>query len=162
MHKMSSRKSRSDPPNHLSHLTWLVISSHLRRRDEPISAARATWALAAARDMASRAGRSPLVSPKSVAPAGAAGCRAAARRKSALRSLSASQIADCSKSKKKSGVCTRTSWAAMGSSSPSDCRHNGTLSHPGQKVTFWPTRHLSARAHKGTVLAGFQPFPPGV
>ena len=95
---MSSRKSRSDPPNHLSHLTWLVISSHLRRRDEPISAARATWALAAARDMASRAGRSPLVSPKSVAPA-AAGCRAAARRKSALRSPS--QIAERSKSKKK-------------------------------------------------------------
>ena len=45
---MSSRKPRCGLPNHLPHLTWLAISSHLRRRDEPLSATRAARSLRAA------------------------------------------------------------------------------------------------------------------
>ena len=48
MNKMSSRKPRCGLPNHLPHLTWLAISSHLRRRDEPISATRVARSLRAA------------------------------------------------------------------------------------------------------------------
>ena len=48
MNKMSSRKPHCGLPNHLPHLTWLAISSHLRRRDEPISATRVARSLRAA------------------------------------------------------------------------------------------------------------------
>ena len=48
MNKMSSRKPRCGLPNHLPHLTWLAISSHLRRRDEPISATRVARSFRAA------------------------------------------------------------------------------------------------------------------
>ena len=48
MNKMSSKKSRSNRANHLPHLARLVISSQLRRRDEPISATRAARSLRAA------------------------------------------------------------------------------------------------------------------
>ena len=48
MNKMSSRKPRCGLPNHLPHLTWLAISSHLRRRDELISATRVARSLRAA------------------------------------------------------------------------------------------------------------------
>ena len=46
MNKMSSKKSRSNRANHLPHLARLVISSHLRQRDVPISATRAARAFA--------------------------------------------------------------------------------------------------------------------
>ena len=48
MNKMSSKKSRFNRANHLPHLARLVISSQLRRRDEPISATRAARSLRAA------------------------------------------------------------------------------------------------------------------
>ena len=54
MNKMSSRKPRCGLPNHLPHLTWLAISSHLRRRDEPISATRAARSLRAALALSAR------------------------------------------------------------------------------------------------------------
>ena len=48
MNKMSSKKSRFNRANHLPHLARLVISSHLRRRDELISATRVARSLRAA------------------------------------------------------------------------------------------------------------------
>ena len=48
MNKMSSKKSHFNRANHLPHLARLVISSQLRRRDEPISATRAARSLRAA------------------------------------------------------------------------------------------------------------------
>ena len=54
MNKMSSRKPRCGLPNHLPHLARLVISSQLRRRDEPISATRAARSLRAALALSAR------------------------------------------------------------------------------------------------------------
>ena len=48
MNKMSSKKSHFNRANHLPHLARLVISSQLRRRDEPISATRVARSLRAA------------------------------------------------------------------------------------------------------------------
>ena len=48
MNKMSSKKWRFNRANHLPHLARLVISSHLRRRDELISATRVARSLRAA------------------------------------------------------------------------------------------------------------------
>ena len=48
MNKMSSKKSRFNRAHHLPHLARLVISSHLRRRDELISATRVARSLRAA------------------------------------------------------------------------------------------------------------------
>ena len=46
VNKMSSKKWRFNRANHLPHLARLVISSHLRRRDELISGPRAARAFA--------------------------------------------------------------------------------------------------------------------
>ena len=54
MNKMSSKKSRFNRANHLPHLARLVISSQLRRRDEPISATRAARSLRAALALSAR------------------------------------------------------------------------------------------------------------
>ena len=48
VNKMSSKKWRFNRANHLPHLARLVISSHLRRRDELISGPRAARSLRAA------------------------------------------------------------------------------------------------------------------
>ena len=48
VNKMSSKKWRFNRANHLPHLARLVISSHLRRRDELISATRVARSLRAA------------------------------------------------------------------------------------------------------------------
>ena len=54
MNKMSSKKWRFNRANHLPHLARLVISSQLRRRDEPISAARAACLFRAAPPLSAR------------------------------------------------------------------------------------------------------------
>ena len=157
---MSSRKPRCDPPNHLPHLTWLAISSHLRRRDEPISAARATWAPAAARDMASRAGRSPLVSPKSLAPARAAGCRAAARRKSAFCLILPFRIADCSKSKKKVSYVPGPHGPHRGDTPQAIAALTVLYASRGQNSLFWPTRQCKRGRRKAPPWLGSSPSRP--
>ena len=117
--------------NHLPHLTWVVIwsvisdgaTSRARQREPHGHLQRlVTWHREPAEAPSCHPSRWLLQAPQA----------AAQRQEENLLYAHCLRLRlQIALKAKKSGLCTRTSWAAMGHRAPSDCRPNRTLSHPG-------------------------------